>query len=359
MTSDIEAVRQSLAPAAYRLLGEDGTIFLQPSWEVLGAAAADLPFDEAHPRAHRSWLGQQCGDWTAVRAAVEAEPNWEARPALHYRLGLARHHLGEPEVAIRLWLPLCWMDPVLFERHAPTIPSTILREEWNAFEGEVSLDEFADTTHAAGWFPAWLLLRHQGLVHLFQADEVLAAGIAARVFRHLLLLLRLESQGLSDLLVRERRALQQLSPGFFRYYDGRCWTTAAPALTRSRCTSRLIGRRRRSRLVEFGRFCMLEPLPDTRSTRLFLMINAANRDPRRFDDPDRLDVAREPNRHLAFSASIHFCVGAPLARLEAQIVVPALLAALSDLALGSAQLDWHNSLVFRGDAGDLPVATWH
>ena len=149
MTSDIEAVRQSLAPAAYRLLGEDGTIFLQPSWEVLGAAAADLPFDEAHPRAHRSWLGQQCGDWTAVRAAVEAEPNWEARPALHYRLGLARHHLGEPEVAIRLWLPLCWMDPVLFERHAPTIPSTILREEWNAFEGEVSLDEFADTTHAA------------------------------------------------------------------------------------------------------------------------------------------------------------------------------------------------------------------
>jgi hypothetical protein len=218
MTSDIEAVRQSLAPAAYRLLGEDGTIFLQPSWEALGAAAADLPFDEVRPRAHRSWLCQQYGDWTAVRAAVEAEPNWEARPALRYRLGLARHHLGEPEVAIRLWLPLCWMDPVLFERHAPTIPSTILREEWNAFEGEVSVDEFADTTHAAGWFPAWLLLRHRGLVHLFHADEVLAEGIAARVFRHLLLLLRLESQGLSDLLVRERRALQQLSPGFFRYY---------------------------------------------------------------------------------------------------------------------------------------------
>jgi hypothetical protein len=218
MTSDIEAVRQSLAPAAYRLLGEDGTIFLQRSWEALGAAAADLPFDEAHPRAHRSWLCQQYGDWTAVRAAVEAELNWEAKPALRYRLGLARHHLGEPEVAIRLWLPLCWMDPVLFERHAPTIPSTILREEWNAFEGEASFDESADTTHAAGWFPAWLLLRHRGLVHLFQADEVLAAGIAARVFRHLLLLLRLESQGLSDLLVRERRALQQLSPGFFRYY---------------------------------------------------------------------------------------------------------------------------------------------
>ena len=85
-----------------------------------------------------------------------------------------------------------------------------------------------------------------------------------------------------------------------------------------------------------------------RGDRLFLMINAANRDPRQFDDPDRLDVAREPNRHVAFGAGIHFCVGAPLARLEAQIAVPALLGALPDLALGSAQLDWLDSLVFRG-----------
>jgi hypothetical protein len=138
---------------------------------------------------------------------------------LRYRLGLARHHLGEPEAAIRLWLPLCWMDPVLFERHAPTIPSTILREGWNAFEGEIALDEWlADTTDAAGWFPAWLLLRHRGLVHLLQADEVPAAGLPARVFRHLLSLLPLESQGFSDLLVRQRRALQQLSRAFFRYY---------------------------------------------------------------------------------------------------------------------------------------------
>jgi cytochrome P450 len=91
-----------------------------------------------------------------------------------------------------------------------------------------------------------------------------------------------------------------------------------------------------------------------RGDRLFLMINAANRDPRQFDDPDRLDVAREPNRHVAFGAGIHFCVGAPLARLEAQIAVPALLAALPDLALGSAQLDWLDSLVFRG-VRSMPV----
>jgi cytochrome P450 len=91
-----------------------------------------------------------------------------------------------------------------------------------------------------------------------------------------------------------------------------------------------------------------------RGDRLFLMINAANRDPRQFDDPDRFDVAREPNRHVAFGAGIHFCVGAPLARLEAQIAVPALLAALPDLALGSAHLDWLDSLVFRG-VRSMPV----
>ena len=219
MTSDVEALRQSLAPAALRLLGQACTVFLQPLWETLAVGAASLPFDEAHPRAHRSWLCQQYGDWTAVRTAVEAESHWEARPLLRYRAGLARHHLGEPEAAIRLWLPLCWMDPLLFERYAPTFPSTILREGWNAFEDLVFLDEWvADGATAAGWFPAWLLLRHRGLVHLFQADKVPAAGIAAQAFRHLLSLLPLESHGLSDPPVRQRRALQQLSPGFFRYY---------------------------------------------------------------------------------------------------------------------------------------------
>jgi cytochrome P450 len=92
----------------------------------------------------------------------------------------------------------------------------------------------------------------------------------------------------------------------------------------------------------------LDGVTVTRGERLFLMINAANRDPRQFDDADRFDAGREPNRHIAFGAGIHFCVGAPLARLEAQIAVPA-LAALPDLALASdAPLDWLDSLVFRG-----------
>ncbi len=85
-----------------------------------------------------------------------------------------------------------------------------------------------------------------------------------------------------------------------------------------------------------------------RGDRLFVMINAANRDPRRFVDPDRLDLGREPNPHLTFGHGRHFCVGAPLARLEAQVALPRLLERLPGLALAASRLEWIDSLIFRG-----------
>jgi cytochrome P450 len=92
-----------------------------------------------------------------------------------------------------------------------------------------------------------------------------------------------------------------------------------------------------------------------RGDRLFLMISAANRDPRQFAEPDQLDLRRTDNRHLGFGHGIHFCLGAPLARLEGQIALPALLARFPRLAPGRAAPEWLDSLVFRG-MRSLPVA---
>lgn len=88
--------------------------------------------------------------------------------------------------------------------------------------------------------------------------------------------------------------------------------------------------------------------------RVFALLNAANRDPDVFANPERFDVARGDSRHLSFGFGIHFCLGAPLARLEGQIAVRALVERLPDLALGVDQPEWSDSLVLRGVKA-LPV----
>ena len=86
-----------------------------------------------------------------------------------------------------------------------------------------------------------------------------------------------------------------------------------------------------------------------------ILLGAANRDPLRFEDPDRLDLARPNNQHVAFGAGIHFCLGAALARMEAHIAFPALLARFPNLTLDAEQFTWRHSLMLRG-LTTLPVA---
>ncbi len=78
-----------------------------------------------------------------------------------------------------------------------------------------------------------------------------------------------------------------------------------------------------------------------------IWLGAANRDPAQFPDPDVLTLNRAENRHLAFGYGIHFCVGAPLARLEGEVALTALLGRFPALRLAEAPLDYHGSLVFR------------
>jgi cytochrome P450 len=84
------------------------------------------------------------------------------------------------------------------------------------------------------------------------------------------------------------------------------------------------------------------------------VLGAANRDPRKFEEPDALDLGRTPNEHLSFGDGIHFCLGAPLARAEGQIAIGALVQRFPNLRPATETPEWGGTFILRG-LKNLPV----
>jgi cytochrome P450 len=127
-------------------------------------------------------------------------------------------------------------------------------------------------------------------------------------------------------------------------------TTAVAELLRFDSPVQLTGRRVRQEITIGG-------ITMAAGQQVTAILGAANRDPDQFPDPDRLDVGRAENRQVSFGYGIHFCLGAPLAKLEAEIALSAVTERLPLLRLADSAesgLEWQPSIVFRG-LKSLPV----
>jgi cytochrome P450 len=88
--------------------------------------------------------------------------------------------------------------------------------------------------------------------------------------------------------------------------------------------------------------------PIRKGWTVLCMLGAANRDPKQFEEPDRLDLKRLNNQHLAFSAGLHFCIGAQLARLEGQIALRSLVQRFPNMKLAGPRPEWASTFGLRG-----------
>jgi cytochrome P450 len=113
-----------------------------------------------------------------------------------------------------------------------------------------------------------------------------------------------------------------------------------------------------SPVVETARIALhdmeLGGCPVAKGESILTLLAAANRDPDVYDQPDTFDIRRTDTHHHAFGGGIHYCLGAPLARLEAQLAIVSLLQRFPDLRLAGEELEWRALPTFRGLAR-LPV----
>ena len=93
---------------------------------------------------------------------------------------------------------------------------------------------------------------------------------------------------------------------------------------------------------------MLAAIKVSAGEPVFVSIAAANRDPRRFPNPDLFDISRRDNEHLTFGGGIHYCLGAMLARAEAQVIFATLARRYPKMRLSEQTIEWRDTSSFRG-----------
>ena len=91
----------------------------------------------------------------------------------------------------------------------------------------------------------------------------------------------------------------------------------------------------------------IDGTPIRQGQLLCLLLGVGNRDPEHFSDPDRFDITREAKQHLAFGGGIHFCLGAPLAILEAEIALATLLMRFPDMKIERGRPEWADNAMLR------------
>jgi pimeloyl-[acyl-carrier protein] synthase len=94
--------------------------------------------------------------------------------------------------------------------------------------------------------------------------------------------------------------------------------------------------------------------PIKKGEHVYILLGAANRDPKKFIDANILDITRSPNPHLAFGYGNHFCLGSSLARIEAQIAIHTLLQRMPNLQLATSNPQWRKLIGFRS-LTELPI----
>lgn len=207
----------SVAPAAFAVLGADGGAWLTPLWRRLAESAMAVPFSVPAADSHAAPLWLLAGEAAAAAAAVEAIPSWRRIPAPLSWMAQARHALEGLDAVWPLLVELAWLAPRRLAQCARELADPLLDRLLRRFEAEC--ESCADNSgDLLAWFPAWLLNDQPALLSRLLEARPGLDNEPERVFRLMGRLLHLERRGRHAELIESRKRLRNLQPTLYAIY---------------------------------------------------------------------------------------------------------------------------------------------